>query len=295
MLSSAGCKAHTLHATALARTSAYSRSARTVRKDVLLQGSGLPLTLPLLSLLAAVVLPERNSHAATAYLWHAVFFQALLFIEELMSVFLAPYLLAVSLPRCAGVHSLTVVVQMNAWKWRCLCVIVLGRTTLTDHVLCAESICCFIRDNSIHVPGLGDVCSLAQFDFERHGSRRYGGPDNVRRDHRSRQVGVPAWPLLLRIFATYPASICFTQPNYVEWCSQELILPLPDKREPVLKLPSCSCACSGQDGEVFFVVRHYVQVLGAASSSAARHAGVSLHACRTVSSRGASISTRYDL
>eukprot|EP00873_Tetraselmis_striata_P025309 jgi/Tetstr1/445573/TSEL_033346.t1 len=78
-------------------------------------------------------------------------YKALLFVEELSSVFLAPYILGVSLPHCA------------------------------------DAICGFIRHSTTHVPGLGDVCSLAQFDFERHGSRRYGGPDNVPRDHRSHQ------------------------------------------------------------------------------------------------------------
>uniref|UniRef100_A0A7S1X4Z6 Autophagy-related protein 9 n=1 Tax=Tetraselmis chuii TaxID=63592 RepID=A0A7S1X4Z6_9CHLO len=78
-------------------------------------------------------------------------YKALLFVEELASVFLAPYILAVSLPRCA------------------------------------EAICAFIRNNSINVSGIGEVCSLAQFDLERHGSRRYGGPSTVTREHRSRQ------------------------------------------------------------------------------------------------------------
>ncbi|XP_075264030.1 uncharacterized protein LOC142355895 [Convolutriloba macropyga] len=78
-------------------------------------------------------------------------FKALLFIEELASVFLTPFVLAFSLPRSA--------------------------------VAISE----FIRDNSVHVTGIGDVCSLAQFDLERHGSRRYGGPAQVMRNRRSRQ------------------------------------------------------------------------------------------------------------
>jgi len=79
-------------------------------------------------------------------------FKAILFVEELASVFLAPYVLGVSLARCS------------------------------------EAITSFIRDNSINVAGLGDVCSAAQFDLERHGSRRYGAPAASTRAHRSRQV-----------------------------------------------------------------------------------------------------------
>lgn len=34
----------------------------------------------------------------------------------------------------------------------------------------------FVRDNTTHVDGLGDVCSLAGFDLRRHGNPRYGSP-----------------------------------------------------------------------------------------------------------------------
>ena len=41
---------------------------------------------------------------------------------------------------------------------------------------CAPAILAFIRDFTVHVPGVGDICSLAAFDFERHGNPKYGSP-----------------------------------------------------------------------------------------------------------------------
>uniref|UniRef100_A0A061R0H4 Autophagy-related protein 9 n=2 Tax=Tetraselmis sp. GSL018 TaxID=582737 RepID=A0A061R0H4_9CHLO len=93
-------------------------------------------------------------------------FKAILFVEELASVFLAPYVLGVSLARCS------------------------------------EAITSFIRDNSINVAGLGDVCSAAQFDLERHGSRRYGAPAASTRAHRSRQGKMEK--SLVTFASTYP-------------------------------------------------------------------------------------------
>jgi Autophagy protein ATG9 len=43
-------------------------------------------------------------------------------------------------------------------------------------VLAADAIVAFVRDNTVAVEGLGDVCSLATFDLARHGNPRYGSP-----------------------------------------------------------------------------------------------------------------------
>ncbi len=66
--------------------------------------------------------------------------QALLFLEEMASIVLTPFVLYFSLPKCA------------------------------------PAILAFVRDFSVHVPGVGDICSLATFDFERHGNPKYGSP-----------------------------------------------------------------------------------------------------------------------
>ena len=66
--------------------------------------------------------------------------QALLFLEEMASIVVTPFILYFSLPRCA------------------------------------PAILAFVRDFTTHVPGVGDVCSLAAFDFERHGNSKYGSP-----------------------------------------------------------------------------------------------------------------------
>ena len=41
---------------------------------------------------------------------------------------------------------------------------------------CAEGIVDFVRDFSVHVDGLGHVCSFAVFDFQRHGNAHFGAP-----------------------------------------------------------------------------------------------------------------------
>lgn len=40
----------------------------------------------------------------------------------------------------------------------------------------AGEITAFVRENTVHVEGLGDVCSLTTFDLARHGNPRYGSP-----------------------------------------------------------------------------------------------------------------------
>jgi hypothetical protein len=39
-----------------------------------------------------------------------------------------------------------------------------------------EAITRFVRDFTVHVDGIGDVCSLACFDLHRHGNAKYGSP-----------------------------------------------------------------------------------------------------------------------
>ncbi|ORX53145.1 APG9-domain-containing protein [Hesseltinella vesiculosa] len=70
-----------------------------------------------------------------------------LFVQELASVFLTPIVLGFSLPQCA------------------------------------DQVVDFFREFSIHVDGVGTVCSFAQFDFARHGNVRYGAPVKVSDDH----------------------------------------------------------------------------------------------------------------
>ena len=66
--------------------------------------------------------------------------QALLFLEEMASILLTPFILYFSLPRCA------------------------------------PAIVGFVRHFTLHIDGLGDVCSLAAFHLERHGNPKYGSP-----------------------------------------------------------------------------------------------------------------------
>ena len=69
--------------------------------------------------------------------------QALLFVEELASIVLTPFVLYFSLPACV------------------------------------PAILSFARDFTVHVDGVGDICSLAAFDFARHGNLKYGSPSNA--------------------------------------------------------------------------------------------------------------------
>lgn len=47
----------------------------------------------------------------------------------------------------------------------------------------------FVRDFTVRVDGVGDVCSLSTFDFERHGNGKYGAPAHSNKQARSKQVG----------------------------------------------------------------------------------------------------------
>lgn len=66
--------------------------------------------------------------------------QALLLLEEMASVVVTPFVLYFSLPKCA------------------------------------PEILKFVRSFTTHVEGVGDICSLSAFDFQRHGNVKYGSP-----------------------------------------------------------------------------------------------------------------------
>ncbi|KAH9952059.1 APG9-domain-containing protein [Amylocystis lapponica] len=67
----------------------------------------------------------------------------MIFVQELLSVLLTPLVLWYSLPPCAP--------------------------TIVD----------FFREFTVHVDGLGYVCSFAVFDFQRHGNIKFGAPTKV--------------------------------------------------------------------------------------------------------------------
>ena len=69
--------------------------------------------------------------------------QALLFLEEMASIVMTPFVLYFALPQCA------------------------------------PAILAFVRDFTVHAPGVGDICSMAAFDFERHGNAKYGSPSQA--------------------------------------------------------------------------------------------------------------------
>ncbi|KAG9446418.1 hypothetical protein H6P81_012546 [Aristolochia fimbriata] len=95
-------------------------------------------------------------------------YTVMLFLEEIVSIFVTPYLLIFVVPK-----------RVN-------------------------DILQFISDFTISVEGVGDVCSLSVFDFQCHGNSNYGSPYNVPRDRRSSQgkmeksflsfqMSYPAW------------------------------------------------------------------------------------------------------
>ncbi|KAI5078777.1 hypothetical protein GOP47_0006448 [Adiantum capillus-veneris] len=72
-------------------------------------------------------------------------------LEELISIFVTPYVLLFSLPKYV------------------------------------EDILQFIRDFTVHIDGVGHVCSLSVFDFEHHGNQNYGSPFHTHKAMRSCQ------------------------------------------------------------------------------------------------------------
>ena len=81
--------------------------------------------------------------------------QALLFLEEMTSILLTPFVLWWSLPQCA------------------------------------PAIVAFVRDHTVRIAGVGDVCSLAAFSLPMHGNPKYGSPfkaAKVRMDSPQRSI-----------------------------------------------------------------------------------------------------------
>ncbi|KIJ35722.1 hypothetical protein M422DRAFT_180387 [Sphaerobolus stellatus SS14] len=72
--------------------------------------------------------------------------KVLIFLQELLSVVLTPFILWYSLPPCA--------------------------VAIVD----------FFREFTVHVDGLDYVCSFAVFDFKRHGNVKYGAPTEANED-----------------------------------------------------------------------------------------------------------------
>jgi len=78
-------------------------------------------------------------------------FKIVLFMQEMISIFVVPFMLWYSLPRCA------------------------------------PDIIAFVNDFTVHIDGMGHLCSLSVFDFERHGNSHYGAVFNAGRKMRSAQ------------------------------------------------------------------------------------------------------------
>jgi len=92
--------------------------------------------------------------------------KAAMFLEEIASVFAAPFVL-----------------------WFPLC----------DS---ADDIIQFVRQFTTNKSGVGDICSLSAFDFNRHGNKNYGAPSHAEKSHRSRQGKMEK--SFLTFQATYP-------------------------------------------------------------------------------------------
>lgn len=93
-------------------------------------------------------------------------YKVVLFLEEVASIILTPFVLYFSLPRCS------------------------------------KAIIQFVDDFSTRVEGVGDICSLAAFDLTRHGNSKYGAPVHCAKDHRSKQGKLEK--SFLSFVATYP-------------------------------------------------------------------------------------------
>ncbi|KAI4340189.1 hypothetical protein MLD38_025052 [Melastoma candidum] len=78
-------------------------------------------------------------------------YTGMMLLEEMTSIFLTPYLLVFVVPKRV------------------------------------EDILQFIADFTVHVEGVGHVCSFSAFDFQNHGNINYGSPLNASRNKRSSQ------------------------------------------------------------------------------------------------------------
>ncbi|KAF7295466.1 hypothetical protein MIND_01086400 [Mycena indigotica] len=85
-------------------------------------------------------LHSKRTHTAFGQLFAM---KILIFVEELVSVVLTPFVLWFSLPDCA------------------------------------PAIIDFFREFTVHVDGRGYVCSFAEFNFERHGNVKFGAPTQI--------------------------------------------------------------------------------------------------------------------
>ena len=78
-------------------------------------------------------------------------YKAILFVEEVFSIFLTPFILYFYLPNSA------------------------------------HRIIQFVQEFTVEIEGVGDVCSLSVFDFQRHGNLKYGSPAQGEKGLRSAQ------------------------------------------------------------------------------------------------------------
>ena len=92
--------------------------------------------------------------------------KAMLFLEEIASVFAAPFVLWFPLSDSSG------------------------------------DIIQFVRQFTVSRAGVGDICSLSAFDFNRHGNKNYGAPSHAGKAQRSRQGKMEK--SFLTFQATYP-------------------------------------------------------------------------------------------
>lgn len=78
-------------------------------------------------------------------------YTGMMLLEELVSIFVTPYSLFFLLPKYV------------------------------------EDVLQFIKDFTVRIEGVGDVCSLSVFDFEHHGNSKYGSPFHTNKEKRSCQ------------------------------------------------------------------------------------------------------------
>eukprot|EP00164_Ancoracysta_twista_P002022 GFYU01002665.1.p1 GENE.GFYU01002665.1~~GFYU01002665.1.p1 ORF type:complete len:689 (-),score=208.18 GFYU01002665.1:60-2126(-) len=71
--------------------------------------------------------------------------------------------------------------------------------------MCVDDILAFIKNFTVHVDGVGDICSFASFDFEKHGNIHYGAHKRTDRVARSRQGKMEKSYLNFR--ANYPTYV----------------------------------------------------------------------------------------
>lgn len=67
----------------------------------------------------------------------------------------------------------------------------------------AHDILSFVQSNTSTVEGVGDICSLAAFDFQKHGNAKYGAPVDAPQNLRSRQGKMEK--SFITFAATYPS------------------------------------------------------------------------------------------